>query len=299
MTVSVVVTSDGAPALLRRCLGGLIGQSAMLEVIVVQGSPDDPSEWVERECPGVRVIHLPGRSVPQLRWAGAREARGSVVAATESWMRPSPDWCARLADGHARWPAVPVIGGNVALEPGSTARDTGFYLCEYGAFARPVTSSAVQALSSANLSYKRDLLLAEADILDRGEWELVLHHRWLRSGRTLGMLPAIVVFKNGLTGPAALSMRYRDARAYAAARYPRAARVRRALHAAGCVLLPAVMTWRQLRDAMRSRLAIDFVRSCGWILLLNASWTVGEWVGYTLGAGRPKLQPDHANLAAR
>jgi hypothetical protein len=297
--VSVVVTSYRAPALLRRCLTALVDHPSAGETIVVEGSADDPAAWVAVEFPGVKVLHLRDRSVPELRWAGARAASGSIVAATESWMRPASDWCAVLAGAHARWPEAPVIGGDVALEPNSPALGAGFYLCEYAAFAAPVVAGEAMALSSANLSYKRDALLAERDVLDAGQWELVLHERWRGQGRPLRILPATVTFRNGLTGAAALSMRFRYGRAYAADRFSPAARSRRAVYAAGSVLLPIVLTWRVIRHAAASGHVADLCRSFGWILLLNASWALGEGAGYLRGAGRSTIRRPPASPAGR
>jgi hypothetical protein len=283
------VTSTGTPAPLRRCLAALADQPSARETIVVNGSVDDPTAWIAHEFPRVRVLHLRGLSVPALRWAGAREAGGPIVAATEAWMQPAPDWCAMLADAHAQWPDAPVIGGDVALEPDSPALGAGLYLCEYAAFAAPAVPGTVAALSSANLSYKREALLAERDVLDAGQWELAIHERWRRLGRPLRIVPATVVFRNALTGPAALSMRFRLARAYAAERFSSPARARRAVYAAGSVLLPGVMTWRVIRHATVTGHAADLCRSFGWVVLFNTSWALGECVGYLCGAPPARL----------
>ena len=296
--VSAVVTSYGDPALVHRCLAALVDQSPC-EIIVADGSAQDPSAWIARAFPGVTVLHLPGRTVPELRWAGAREARGSIIAATESWMQPAPGWCAALAGAHALWPDAPVIGGDVALEPGATSLGAGFYLCEYVAFAPPAAPGTVRALSSANLSYKRDALLAEKDVLDAGLWEIVLHERWQQQGRSLRMLPATVVFRNGLSARGALSMRFRHARAYAAGRFAPPARIRRALYAAGCPLLPVVLTWRVVRDAAAHGHVAALGQSFGWILLLNASWALGECAGYICGPPPPPLHRSRISPVAR
>jgi hypothetical protein len=297
--VSVVVTSQGAPALLRRCLAALTDQPSVRETIVVEGLADDPAAWVSREFPGVRVLHRRGLTVPGLRWAGACEAQGPLVAAIEASMQPALNWSAVLADGHLAWPDAPVIGGDVALEPHATALAAGFYLCEYVAFAAPASAREVTALSSANLSYKREALLAERDVLDGGQWEGVLHERWRRAGRSVRIVPATVVFRNVLTGRAALSMRFRFARAYAAERFPPAARARRAAYAAGCVVLPALMTWRVVRQALAGGHGANLRRSFGWVVSFNVSWTLGECAGYLLGARTPGHQRRRASPVAR
>lgn len=282
-TVSVIVTSQGPSAELIRCVQAIHGGRPPAELFVADGGDADPTTQLARECPQAVVLHRPGFSLPALRWAAARIATGDIIATTEGRMEPTHAWWRALAEAHGRWPTARVIGGLVGLPENATAFDRGLYLSEYVEFAPGASAGEARSLSSGNLSYKRDLLLAESDILDRGLWDTVLHERWADSAGAMRLEPATVVFLNGMSSRSARSMRFTNGRAYAAERMRGAAPWRRALYGVGSLVLPLLLTWRAIRAALRYRSPALTPAAVGWLLWFNICWAAGEMAGYLLG----------------
>lgn len=283
--MSVVVTSHGAYAELARTLSALLDGHAPDEVIVAEGGADDPLAYLSSFASRVRVLHLPGAAVPRLRWTAARLSTGDIVVTTEARLVPDPGWWQALRDAHMAHPECRVIGGVVDVAPDARACDRGLYLCEYAAFAPGRAPGVVPALSSGSLAYRREVLLAESDLLDRGCWDTVLHERWADVPDALRLVPARSVFVSGMTRMAALRMRVRYGRSYATERVRGGGFAPRLLFAAGAVLLPWLLTLRARGDARRHRSAALDVPALAWAWVYNVAWAAGEGVGYLAGSG--------------
>ena len=285
-TVSVVVTAHGASPELARCVRAIHGARPPDELFVADGGDADPTAQLARECPQVVVLHRPGLSVPALRWTAARMATGDIIATTEARMEPALGWWRALADAHERWPAARVIGGLVGLSEDASACDRGLYLSEYVEFAPGASLGDARSLSSGNLSYKRDALLAERDILDRGVWDTVLHQRWTKTEGAMRLERAEVVFLNGMSSRTARTMRFTYGRSYAVERVRGAAPWRRALFGAGALVLPLLLTWRAIGAALRHRSPALTPAAVVWLLWFNTCWAAGEMAGYLVGDAR-------------
>jgi GT2 family glycosyltransferase len=108
VAVSVVVPTRGRPALLRRCLAALCGQTlaasgaARHEVVVVDDGPDPRTRALVAACgagslaaggPPLRYVANRGRHGPAAaRNLGWRAARAPVIAFTDDDTVPAPDW---------------------------------------------------------------------------------------------------------------------------------------------------------------------------------------------------------------
>ena len=116
--VTVVVPTYGRPAKLRACLRALMDlhdPPGGYEVGVVDdGGPDDLAPIVREADPtGTRVhLHRQDNAGPaRARNAGARVARGGLLAFTDDDCRPEPGWLVALAAAHARHPDA-LLGGH-------------------------------------------------------------------------------------------------------------------------------------------------------------------------------------------
>ena len=198
---------------------------------------------------------------------------------------PDAGWWQALRDAHVAHPECRVVGGVVDVSPEARACDRGLYLCEYVAFAPGRPSGVVSALSSGSLSYRREVLLAERDLLDRGCWDTVLHERWAREPGALRLEPARSVFVSGMTRTAAWRMRFRYGRSYATERVRGRSAAVRLLHAGAAVLLPWLLTMRALSDAWRYRSAALDQPALSWAWVYNVAWAAGECLGYLAGSG--------------
>lgn len=291
MSLSVIVTSYRSPALLDRCLTSLTRQPAVGEIVVADCSPDDPTAAVRAAFPRAKVLHFASRtSVPEMRWRAVGQTGGDVIAAVEGRCVPDAHWAAELVRAHERHPAVPAIGGPVALRAGASWFDWGLYWSEFGAFAPPLADAKARQLSGANLSYKRAALEDCRDLLDAGVWEAAVHERWLRAGRPLRTCPATVVFHNGMSHAAAFMMRFQYGRSYAAGRFGAAFGLGRLLYGIGAPVLPLVLLWRTGASAHRAARAAAFWGALPWVLALDLAWSAGELVGYLCGpSSRPHV----------
>jgi len=232
------------------------------------------------------VLHVPHKlTVPALRWQAVPHTHGSIVAAIEGRSVPSPTWCADLLAAHAASTESPAIGGQVALKPDASAFDWALYFSEFAAFAPPLATGPAPQLSGANLSYKREALLASQDLMDRGHWEAALHERWRAHGQHLLLSNATVVFHNGMSGTDALRMRFHYGRSYAADRFGGRRGIALA-YAMLTPLLPALLTARAAAHARRKGLAVRLIPALPWLVVLNTAWAMGEMAGYLFGRAR-------------
>ncbi|MEP6767890.1 MAG: glycosyltransferase [Acidobacteriota bacterium] len=285
--LSVIVTSYESPQTLRTCLESLTGQPEAGEIWVADCSAVNPQEILGPLFPGVRFLHFEGvRSVPALRWAAYFATRGDLVAAVEARCIPSARWCAEIIDAHRRFPETPAIGGPVDVASPATGADLGLYFCEYGLFLPPGDDTGVPAISGANLSYKRAALEEARDLLQAGEWETLLHARWLQSGRMLRFGRATVVFENTMTAETALRQRFHYGRGYAGDRLRGRGLPVRLLFGLGTAALPALLLWRLTAAAARSGRGRDFLRALPWTVLFCLAWSLGELAGYLSGPPR-------------
>ncbi len=98
--VSVIVPTFSRPRALRECVAALALQSlpeGRFEIVVVDdGSPPASNPEPLPAVAGLRVIRQANAGPAAARNAGAREARGSILAFTDDDCRPSPAWLSTL-----------------------------------------------------------------------------------------------------------------------------------------------------------------------------------------------------------
>jgi GT2 family glycosyltransferase len=143
---SVIVPTRGREPGLVALLDALARQTLppdRFEVIVVfDGAVPGASSLAAAGAVGAQIERLAGRRGPgAARNAGARAARGEVLAFTEDDVVPAPDWLARAAERLAAAPELDVLEG-LTLKPGR----------------RPVRIRAVAGLSylPTNLFVRRE-----------------------------------------------------------------------------------------------------------------------------------------------
>ena len=169
---------------------------------------------------------------------------------------------------------------------GADSFDFALYLCEYGAYAPPVREGLVEKISGANLSYKRRALMECADAMNRGEWETLLHERWVHAGKQLWQSGASVKFRNSMPVLDALKQRWHYGRGYAFDRVQDSSWFTRLGLGIASLGLPVLLLGRLGRDCAKKNLFARLGRSIGWVVALTIAWSWGETAGY-LG-GRPR-----------
>jgi len=231
-----------------------------------------------------------------LRAIGLRQARGKVVALLEDHAAPSPGWCDAILEAH-RGPEA-AIGG--AVENGvDRLLNWAVYLCDFGRYQNPVPTGPAEFLSDSNVSYKREAL---AEVKEK--WQTAFHEtavNWelRRRGEQLRLDPRMVVYqtRRGLRLGPALRERYVWGRSFAGTRAKGMGLGQRVVFAGLSFLLPAVLTWRILRQALSKRAHLGRVAlALPLIVLLEAIWSAGELAGYVTGrTGGPERSQNEAN----
>ena len=95
MRVSIVTTSKGRLHHIRETVPRMLASGADEVVVVDSGCPDGTGDWVERHCPGARVLRVtddPGFCLPRARNLGARAAQGDWIAFVDGDVMVAPGW---------------------------------------------------------------------------------------------------------------------------------------------------------------------------------------------------------------
>lgn len=291
LALSVILLSPDRYASVRHMLDTLLAQTARerIELVLVApavtGVEVDTAEAARFGAWQV-VEGDPGRDSTAARAAGIRAARAPLVAFTEDHVVPEPEWAAALIAAHAEpWAAVgPVI---VNANP-ATLTSWANLLVEYAPFLPPVQRGPVEYLPGHNSSYKRDLLIAYGDRLERLlEAESVLHWDLRARGHQLLLEPAARVRHLNCSAPGAwLPLRYHAGRQFAACRAAGWRPWRRLLYAGASPLIPLVRLQRIVRGLRASgdpqRLLPRILPLLLGVLVVSA---VGEAVGYLADGG--------------
>ena len=299
--LSVVVTCTTGGTHVDRCLAALAAQrdAPPFEVIVpVDASLPDVARWREA-FPDVRFPELATDGIGAARDPGVRHlaydlrratglgaARGEWIALTEDHARPAPDWCARIAAAHERWPHA-AIGGAID-NAGGPALTWAVYFSDFGRYQSPLPEGPSDYVSDVNVSYKRAPLEAVAASWRSAYHETAVHGALRARGEVLWRDPSIVVVQErGTLRPGAcLRERFAWGRLYAGKRAHEVGRAKRWQLALLAPLLPPLLLWRQTRtSAARGRNLAPFARALPWLAVLLVAWSAGETVG--LWTGRP------------
>ena len=291
--LSVVVASVNGRESLARCLSSLAKSTEPIEVIVVaDASAEQAAKQAIAEDSGIELICLEGRrTIPELRSAGIRRARGAVVAVLGDYYEVDARWASAVLASHRRHPQA-AIGGAVENASGDRLVDRAAYLCEYHPFMPPFAEHASATLPGPNASYDRDVLERECrDLLERGAWDHVLHARLAARGVRSWMDPSIVAsYTKRLTAAEFLTQRYRFGRAYGAASAATAPLGRRLLRAAAAPAIVVLQLWRTTGRAIADPRTRPWALPCWPLFALSAvAWSAGEAMGYAFGDGGASL----------
>jgi hypothetical protein len=226
------------------------------------------------------------KSVPWLRSAGIKDARGRLVAVTEDHCVPRPDWCARLLDAQRKtgWVAV---GGGVENASPHRLVDWAVYFCEYSQHLHPVGDGPATAIPGMNVAYDMEALADLTFLFERGMWENFIHDELRGAGHRTGLASSVVVgHQKYFTIPMFLLERFHYSRSYAGMRVAGQSLAKRAAWAVGSPALPPLLTIRITRNVVRNRRHLHwFVRSLPLVVLFSGAWAVGECWGYLTGPG--------------
>ena len=293
-SVSVVVASLVGPPFIDECLASLEQQARACdaEVIVVACGGREYAERIERKFGWARVIHVETReTIPELRARGVEQARGEIVAIIEEHCLAAPDWLARAREAH-RDGECGAAGGPVADAGYGRLRDWVVYFCEYHAYLPPWRDGPAPALATANVAYRRSVVLRYQDLLAATCWEASLHPKLLADGVCLRSVPSMIVRKRGpFEYGYYLRQRYLYSRAFAGWRARHLPGMQRLAYLASSPLLPLLLLARMTKGVCRKRSRIaKYAQSIPLLIPALVVYTAGEFVGYLAGPGDAGLR---------
>jgi len=283
--LSVLVTRQNARDPVDECLRSLINQASIGEIILLDGVGDDYHPPADAR---VRVMRFEApASLPMLLATGIVEARGDIVAMTESHCQAAPDWAANVIAEHERT-HQPVIGGVVEAGAGLGYVDFGLYVADYGAFMPPIRDGEADEMPGENVSFKREIFTPHLETIARDGFYKTLFCQDVQSaGKSLICANSIVMYYQRRIGLGALARRrFTHGRCFGAQLAKRLTPAVRWARVGGDLLLPAVLMIRLMRKTLPKRAHTPrVIAALPVVLLATVSWAAGEWIGNLFGAG--------------
>jgi hypothetical protein len=291
--LSVAVITMDTFASVRQLMRYLEAQTARSRIEIVLVCPAQETLALEpadiEGFAGFKVVAIGAfQALHAPRVAAVRHASAPVIAFTEDHCFPAADWAEALIEAHrGPWAAVgPVVG----LANPQRRIAWASYFMQYGDWVFSAADSGGEARDVAghNSSYKRDVLLAYGEDLDRiMVFESVLHEDLRQRGHRLYVDPRARAYHVFITRPwPFVREHYYIGRLLASTRRVRWPWHRRLLYLGGSPLIPFVRLYRIL----------GMVRRHGWqgellpgmlpsLLTGLVSSALGECLGYAFGLG--------------
>jgi polysaccharide pyruvyl transferase WcaK-like protein/glycosyltransferase involved in cell wall biosynthesis len=284
--VSVVIPSYNARATLGRCLEALESQDfdGPFEVVVVDSSSDGTADAVVERFPWVRVHRSPVRRYPgDARNLGIAEARGAILAFTDSDCVVDPHWVREIVLAHRG--DQPAIGGTV--DNGNPESYVGWagYFCEFSQWMPGTPRQPKTEIPTCCLSMKRWLFDRYGPFLE-GTYcsDTAFHWKIGRDGHRPLFVPSIRTFHLNIVDPLRfLRKQVMHGRSFATVRVAerRLPTWRVMALALLSALLPPLLFLRTSRRVIATRrYARQFLRSAPFTFLGLVLWSYGEFLGY-------------------
>jgi glycosyltransferase involved in cell wall biosynthesis len=286
---SVVITSLCGESSLKKCLDSvLVDKNEESEIIVADCClKNRTTEFIEK-YPKVTFIKFTEKAtLPNLLSAGIGEAKGEIIAITDSSCVVADNWISSILEAH-QTEGSPVIGGAVEMnEDSRNLMDWSAYFCDYGQFMSPAPKGIVKVVPGNNLSIKRWALAKGREYVENEFWKTLWCRVLQSEGIKLFSEPSISVEwqKNYRLIPF-LVMRFHQGRCFAAMRVENKPAAKRILFAAGSVFLPFLLLFRTVKLALQKKRFLGrLVLSLPLIVSADTFRSVGETIGYVAGTG--------------
>lgn len=240
----------------------------------------DPTELalVPAGVAHVRSLHCaPGSRIPQMWRDGIVAARSDSVALLTAHVVPTSRWLpALLARPLASDEAG--VGGYFSNADGSPALDWAIYLLRYAGFSRPVSRASVPHIAADNAVYRRSEVLACADLVERGFWEVEYHVRFLAKGLRLALSAELeVIHVNRYSAHSFAAQRREHGFTFGRDRARRLSTVRLAGLALAAPLVPWVLFAKVLARTHRHGWTGEAPGAAyAWLLYFVSHWSWGE-----------------------
>ena len=304
LSIVVAIVSDTTNprvdvALLAGCLEAFARQvdPPRLEIIVSHLPDVEGLDALKARYPSVAFLPVLDAKGPAetgggrehhdvLRARAVARARGGLIALLEDHARPDPRWCANIVRAHKEsYACIGGAMGNIIDRPLNWA----VYFCDFGRYQNPLPEGDAHFASDANVSYKRAALEKVREAWADAFREVIVNGALIAQGEKVVLRRDILVnqCRAGLRFGPAMRERFIWGRSYSATRNASLSLPRRLALAALSPILPAVLTFRLARTAVERRRHFGkFLVALPLIVILLASWSAGEGIGYIAGVRR-------------
>lgn len=157
--VSVVIPCYNARQTISETLNAISGQrfDGKFEIIVIDSSNDGTDEIIRKQFPQVHLIRLEMQTLPGSgRNLGVTQAKGEIVAFTDSDAVPAPDWLEKLVNLHHSQD-TDAVGGCVINGYSKSLTAWVSQLIEFNEWTESTPAGYVSNIPSVNISFKREV----------------------------------------------------------------------------------------------------------------------------------------------
>lgn len=281
--LSVVVAIEDSIGNLAAVMDALAPQSHPRVQFILgraQGSADVSAAAAGQV--NVQTTVLPaGSRIPHIWGQGIREAKAPYVGLLSGQFVPAADWVAQALA--LVWDdTTAAYGGVIANVAGASALDWAIFILRYGRFTALTTPGVVDDIAADNAVYRRDLVIAQNQLLERGFWEPDFHARFHAQGCALRAAPRLLARQsNQYSARQFAGQRYAHGTEFGLQRAATKTLPRRLLllllsPLLVCVFLAKVLAAGSANPQCRPML----LRALPWLLVFMACWGAGEARGY-------------------
>lgn len=157
--VSVIIPCYNAKRTITETLTAISGQQfkGNFETIVIDSSDDGTDEIIRKQFPHVNLIRLETQTLPGSgRNLGISQAKGEIVAFTDSDAVPAPDWLEKMVSTY-RLHDTDAVGGCVINGYSKSPTAWVSHLIEFNEWTESTPAGYVKNIPSVNISFKREV----------------------------------------------------------------------------------------------------------------------------------------------
>lgn len=292
--ISVIVPTYNSQQTIERCLTALSAQThPSFEIVVVDSSEDRTAEIIAQKYPNIKLYRFSERKYPgDARNLAIAKAQGQILAFTDSDCVADKNWLAEISQAHQT--SHPVIGGAVDIANPESLIAWAAYFCEFNQW---LPLSATQTLKELQLieiptcclSIKRWAYDKYGPFLE-GTYcsDTAFHWKLNNAGYLPVFVPAMKISHINISKLGKfLAKELMHGRQFARVRVAEKefSYLLRTIYFLSAPLLPLLLFYRMGRRVWRNHLYFNqFIKSSPIIFLGLLCWSLGEQIGYLLGA---------------
>jgi len=221
-----------------------------------------------------------GRLIPEMWADGIRVAKGNIVALTTAHCIPSGSWVDTLLS--LDMANNPGIGGVINNSIDSSGRDWAIYFLRYISYAAPQAKREINEIAADNAVYKKEDILEQSDLLQKGFWEPSFHARFRKDNKKLLLLPELIVeHKNNYSTMEFFKQRLAHGKEFGMERVTQISTIKRFLLIILTPVLPILFLKKIIFSVNKNRNYKRYLpKSFPWLVIFLFGWGLGEARGY-------------------